>query len=133
MTIEEGLRTHLTAHAGLTALVASRIFMPPMPQDVVFPAVTFWKVTAERQHAMVADAGMVGARIQVDAWGAEAAGKLALIQVCEQVRAALQDFRGNMGTVEVQRVFIEDESDMPFDPATRSHHRLQEYMIWHRE
>jgi hypothetical protein len=132
VVIEEALFSYLSGHAGLTALVANRIYPLVMPQGTTLPAVTFSKVSGPRVHAMQQDAGLAYPRFQVSCWGATY--KQAK-EVAGQVRAALQDFKGTMGGpggVVVSGVFIQDENDL-YEPNTQIYHVALDFVIWHLE
>ena len=132
MVIEEAIYTYLSNHAGLTALVSTRIHPLIMPQSTVLPAVTFSKVSGPRVHAMQQDAGLAYPRFQVSCWGATYKSAK---DVAAQVRAALQDFKGTMGGVGgvvVSGVFIQDENDL-YEPGTQVYHIALDFVIWHEE
>ena len=132
MVIEEALYAYLSSHAGLTALVSTRIYPLVMPQNATLPAVTFSKISGPRAHAMQQDAGLAYPRFQVSCWGGTY--KQAK-EVAGQVRAALQDYTGTMGGaggVVVSGVFLEDENDL-YEPGTQAYHIAIDFIIWHLE
>ena len=52
--------------------------------------------------------------------------------VADAIRVALDGFRGNMGVVMVQAVFVEDDRDR-FDVTTLQHRIQVDAVIWHKE
>lgn len=124
--IEQALYTRLSGFAGLITVL---IYPDILPQNAVLPAVTFQKITTERVSAMGSDTGIARARFQMDSWGRDYAGVKA---VAAQVRAALQRFRGTIGSDEILEVFILNEVDL-FEPDTLIFHTAQDYEVNHRE
>jgi len=110
--IEEAIFTRLSNFAGLTALIgappACRLFPRLNMQDVTYPSVTFMRVSAHRESAMGADPGLVHARFQLDAWDIDRDN---CRDVTEQLRQALQRWRGLVAGVTVQDTFLEDQQE----------------------
>lgn len=109
MSIEKAIYTRLSEFAGLSALVAARIHPLKLPQNVTYPCVTFSKISTERHSAMGADAAVTRSRYQVSSWAKNYSD---VEPVSEQVRAALQRFRGTVSSVVIQDIFIENELDL---------------------
>lgn len=133
--MEEALYARLTAHAGLTALIATRVYPKQIPQGAALPAVVFERIAARRHHAMGADAGVATPRFRVTAWARAAAGKSAyenVKDVAAQVRAALSRFRGTVAGVVIQDVLLEGETDIS-EPNTEIQGVAQSYDVWHLE
>jgi hypothetical protein len=108
--IHEALYSRLSNFAGLGALVGTRIYPRMLPQDPAYPAVSWFKVSAPRESAMGSDPGLVHARFQVSSWG------LTLLNTrdtAEQVRLALQRYRGTLAGTVIQDIFIENEDEIP--------------------
>lgn len=93
MMLEEALYSYLSGHAGLTALVAARIYPVALPQSTTLPAVTFLRVDAPTLQTFCGTA-KTRARVQVSAWGTT---HIQALTVAEQVRAALDNYAGLMG------------------------------------
>jgi len=95
-TPTEAVYTVLNSFAGIQALVANgtspetyRIYAILMPQDPIMPAITFQRISAERE-ALMTDAGGNGverARIRITSWAKSLAECQAL---AEQVRLAMK-------------------------------------------
>ena len=132
MSVEATLYTRLTTHAGLSALIAARVHPNKLPQGVTLPAVSYRRVSAERVPAMGSDTGLVRARFQFDAW---AAGYQAMLDVKEQLRAALERWSTTTGTV-IQDIFYRNETDM-FESANEReaevHHGALDFEIIYEE
>ena len=112
MSLEADIVTRLKAVAGVTALVGSgtsaRIYPVRLPQNVTYPAISYFRVSATRESAMGNDVGNVSARFQIDCWGSTYTSAR---QVCEAVRAALKRYRGS-ATVTIQDTFLLNEIEL---------------------
>jgi len=130
--IEQALYTRLTGFAGLSALVASRVYPMRLPQSPTYPAVTYQRVAGERTPAMGADTGVMAAVVQLDAWGATYPSAKA---VAKQVRLALERHRNGSSDPEILDIFIERDQDL--DPAEEPVPDLfrvsLDFRVWHRE
>ena len=134
--IENAIYQRLSGFAGLYALIggvaAPRVTPHLLTQDTAYPAVTYFIVSSPREAAMGSDPGIVHARIQVDCWGQK---YLDVQQVGEQVRAALERFRGTLDTTVIMDSFLEDMRD--FEPELVNgvvvRRRETEWMIHYRE
>lgn len=133
MSIEALIYTRLSGFAGLTALVATRIYPNVAPQNVAPPYVVYRRITATRPGAMGADTGIVRARFQFDvfAGGTDAVGAAQgfddAAAVREQVRLALQRWR-SAGPPVVQATFLDSQIDL-YEDDTELHHLADDYEI----
>jgi hypothetical protein len=111
--LEATLYTKLSTTAGIAALVGTRIYPMIMPQGSTYPAVTFQRIATEpRESCMVADCGIVRARIQITAWADTFTAAKA---VADQVRQALQRWTGTG----IQGSFIIGEYDLYDEEALK--------------
>ena len=108
--LEEALQTRLAAFAGLSALVAARIYAVRAPQNPTLPYVTYQRIAAERFSAMGSDTGVASVLMQLDAWSEASA--LQAKQVATQVRLALERWRSEASDPVVLDVFIERNEDI---------------------
>ena len=128
MTIEAVLYTRLSTFAGLTALVATRVYPLAAPQNVTAPYLTYRRVSAIRESAMGADANNVTARFQIDVWASSFASAR---NVAEQVRLAMQRWTNATGTT-VDDTFIENQIDL-YDPEIDTFHIAVDIRTHYRE
>lgn len=127
--LEQALFTQLSGFAGLTSLVASRIYPTTLPDKPKLPAVTYIRITGPRVHTMGSDPGLQYPLFQVSAWSRSYPVALA---VAEQVRKALQDFSGTVATIVIQDIIFEGDSQL-YEPDTKNHQAIGEYTIWAEE
>lgn len=108
----EALQTILAAHAGLGALVSSRIYSKSAPQDAIRPYIVYHQITNIPVNAMGGRTDLVRPYFQVNIW---ADSNAILNDVAKQVDAALADYKGTVidGTdsLTVQWVEFKDEHD----------------------
>jgi hypothetical protein len=124
--IEQALFSRLSTFAGL---ITVPIYPDILPQNAAMPTVTFQRITTERVSVMGVDSGIARARFQVDSWSRDYGNVKA---IAAQVRAALQRFRGIVGSDEILEIFILNEADL-FEPDTLIHRVSQDYEVNHRE
>lgn len=128
-TPAEAVYSVLTGYAGLQALVGNgdspetyRVYAILMPQDPTMPAVTFQKISAERQLTM-SDAGGSGVendRMRITAWSKTLAQAQA---IAEQIRLAMK----SAATFEALPVFETDG----FESDTLYYSVITDYSIWY--
>lgn len=142
MSIEAALYAHLTANAGVAALVGSRVYpMGSVPQGAAFPRITYQRISSVHEHHQGGVAGLAHPRLQVDCWAQGASGYAAVKALAEAVRMALDGRRGAMGAgdaaVDVRSVILEGQSDgwePPTDSSAVGVHRVRmDFIIWHAE
>lgn len=132
--IENAIYQRLSGFAGLQALIGNpgRVYPHLMPQNPLYPAVTYFKIAGPREVAMGTDPGIVHGRFQIDAWGLT---YLNTRDVGEQVRLALERFRGTLDTTVILDSFIDEERD--FEPELVNgvivRRRMSEWTIHYRE
>jgi hypothetical protein len=134
-TLEYQLRLFLLADPDIAALVGTRVYPSPAPQNAEMPCITFQRVSTDREYSLDGRSGLAGPIIQIDCWSdaPEYAGKYATAKtVAETVRLILESFRGFMGPVRVQEVTITSERDL-FEAQDRTRRVSIDYRIWHDE
>ncbi len=117
--IRQDIKTYLGAFAGLTALVAQRIYLSVIPPSETpyanLPAVVFRRANGGHEHDLDGAAGYAAPDFEFHVIGRRATDVEA---ICEQLRLALQGYRGTMGSSTIQRCTLEDESDDYFESET---------------
>lgn len=110
--IRQTLRTYLLDQSALTALVGTRIYQSRVPKGDTplqnFPAIVYRRMTGGHEHDLDGSAGVARARFQVTVVGTDA---IAVDDICEQLRQAMQGFRGQFDTTRVTCVTLNDEVD----------------------
>ena len=123
--IENALNAKLKACSGVTSLVGPRIYVLELPQDLTYPAITYFKMPSQRHN----DIDIAMANIQIDGWTEtyEEGQNLA-----ENIRIAIQREKGVWSGVKVISVVLENEY-IDRDPDIRIYHSINEYRIKYRE
>lgn len=128
--IEEALYYVLSQDEAIASGIASRVYPMQLPQGVTFPAVTFMKVSAPRDHVQKGPSGLVSSRFQVSAW---AQNYSAARQAAALVRLALIGYRGVVASgVRIGGVLMVNERDLE-EPDAKLWQRASDFMIFHDE
>lgn len=105
MEIETAFKNYLLAYAGLTALIGDR-FYDELPQNATYPAVTYLKVSDNKDHLL---AGISEVESPFFQFTAHAMTKVAARNVMNQIRAALCDYVGTMSGIVIQHIRLEND------------------------
>lgn len=132
--IEDAIFAHLSAHAGLTALVGAgnnaRIYPGRLLQGSALPAVVY-NVVNKRGHAKAGAAtGRAEAAYQFDCI---ASSRDAAAAVREQVRLAMIAMSGSIAGMTVQRSMQVSQVDHPHDPVADIFHLGLDFAVWYKE
>ena len=126
MTLEEGLYSRLTGYAGLSALIGTRLYPEVLPEGVTLPAVTYQIVSlADTADAAGGDNLMDTNRVQLTSY---AATKAAAANVDRQIRAAINGYRGSMGTVVIEGCWRVNQI-ANYDPLPQLRQVISDYEI----
>lgn len=131
MSIEAAIYSRASGHAGLSALVSSRIYpMGEVPQNPVLPFVAWRRISTQRQWAGGSDAAVVSARFQFDA---VAASFIECRLLAAQIDAAFRRWRGTLAGTTVQDSLFETEIDLhePDAGLSGEFHTAIDYRIFY--
>jgi len=129
MPIDSAVYTRLSGFAGISALVSTRIYPPPVPQNGTYPLVTYQEVSRVPIHVMGGTASPVHIRYQVDCWAETVAGAKA---VAAQVESALDNYAGTSDGVVILNCFLEVGQSMDYNDSEGVHRYMQEYVLEYR-
>lgn len=129
MAIADVLKTRLTAFAGLSALVSTRVHPAEAPQNSTRPYVTYQAVSEFREYGFGGGIGIVRARYQFDVFAEGYASGRAVI---EQLRQALDFWSNPSSSPEVIRVFVQGVVD-GYEPDTGFFHPIIDFEVIYRE
>lgn len=127
--IRVGLRTFLLADGPVAALVSTRIYPVKLPQGVSGTSLILNEISGQGDHHMQGASGLVTVRMQIGAWATTADGAHALFLA---VKEAIDGYRGLMGDVTVQGVFIDSWRDID-DTVANLRGKISDYFIWYAE
>lgn len=95
MIVEKGVKAFLFGNASITALVpTAQIFNEVLPQNPIYPAITFHLIDELSSHTYDRLVGGRMARVQISSWSPS---KPQAISVFEAVRSAFSAYRGPNG------------------------------------
>lgn len=130
MSLKSSIITYLNTVDGLADLVEDRISFNRAEQNDGSPRITVMQVDGAHQHHMTAATGKVIGRFQFDC---HADKPIAAASVAEQLRLALDGYRGSMGDAFVSMCHLVDERDVELPPIEGAHTGIstvqQDYMI----
>ena len=129
MTIEEAIFSKLTGEAAVTNLVGTRVYPFQMPQNPIYPAVVYSRVSTRRDMDHSGPGDMAWARFQFDCYGTSYASVKGLANVVRQV---LHGFTGTVSGVDFCRVSFLNEVD-DFEPQAEIHWVAVDFQIIHKE
>ena len=127
--VTEALYTQMTATAGLTALVSTRIYPDLMPQPPTLPAVVYQMISNNREERHGGQTGDARPRFQITCWASTA---LAAAAVAVQVRLAVMAMSGTIAAVSVIGAWNAGES-RGYEPDTKLHYVAIDFFVSHRE
>ena len=124
------IKALLTRSTALAALVGTRIYPDIMPDNPVYPAVTYQKLSGSSERGAVADPALMLAVFQVSSW---AGSRLESARVASAVRAALDRIRKTtLAGVVIDDVFYAGDVDL-FDNDTRTYFNHCSFKIYFRD
>ncbi len=129
MILEQALYERMTAFAGLTALVSTRVYPSRAPQNATYPLVVYQRISGEHGEVMEGSDGLGMARVQFLAWATTYASAKA---VAEQVRLALQSRVGSLSGLAVTVVEAADIPDF-WDDTSDIHGAGIDFTIYYEE
>ncbi len=129
MSIEDAVFNRLDGHAGLTALVASRIYPVMSPQNPTTPYVTYQRISTDRVSLLGEDTDIARPRFQISAWSTD---RDEVVSVAAQIRDAFQRYSGTNASIVILDSYLENESDL-YEPDTKLYQIPVDFEIWHRE
>lgn len=127
--LEEGLRAYLLGQGAVTALVGDRVYYGEAPEGAAKPLVVVRRVSTPRGYAQLGPTGLAWPRVQLTI---RAERQQEAVEVADALRQALNGYRGMMGTVQVDAVFVVNEVD-GFGFGSRTYERIMDVIIWHHE
>lgn len=129
MTIEDVIFSKLTAHAGLSAKIASRVYPVQLPQRPTLPALTYQRIstrffpTRDQAHS-----SLERPRFQFDMY---ALTEKECSDVAQQLRSALAGLT-QASSPRVYVVFVQD-AQQDIHAETGQYRAIVDAFIWHEE
>lgn len=108
--IEEALTEILTKNSAVSALVGSRIYPCDLPQNCVFPAINYHRISSVRELLMDGYINIAKTRFQVDCWDIK---HLDVKRLGATIRKALNGFKGIVQGIDIQLIELDSDHDIP--------------------
>lgn len=122
MQCEIALVNVLKNDAGVAAIVGTRIYPDPAPQDAPRPLISYWRVSTQRIQSHDGAISIARPRIQVNSVGDT---YLSAKTLANAVRTALDGYRGDG----VHISFLDNDADER-QLETSRHLVRQDYLVW---
>lgn len=133
-TIEQTLWSVLTADAGVSSIVSSRVYPMLIPQNTSLPAIAYQMISAPRQHTVCDTIDMIPSRWQFTCWATTYTSLRALVSA---VRGVLDNYNGTVGSVVIQSIHFIEEVDLmnelPGVDVLRRYGKALDFYIWYNE
>lgn len=141
MSIESALFSYLSGVGGIAAIVGTRIHPLELPQNAVFPCITYQVISFQHTDSLTGSSGLGTARIQVNCWArnvtGSSSGYATMLSLRDAVRDAMDGFSGTWDATNIDHAYILDEGDL-FQPSAgvesdRTYGRHIDFEVWHTE
>lgn len=123
----EALFTFLSA---ANTAASDRIYPKRLPQGATLPAITYLLASDPTEHTHSGPSSLAHPRYQLNCWAEGEGGYLAAHSLAEEVRAALDGYRGLPAGVEIQAALSENSRDND-DADTGRHWVSLDFIIWY--
>ncbi len=114
--IESALCSVLENDAAVAALVGTRVYAMPLPQDPTLPAITYQRISTVLGAGISGPESLARVRVQVDCWATTVAGVAALGQA---VLNALHGYSGTVDAVAVRGIFLAAGGGIEYESETK--------------
>ncbi len=128
MTIDAAINQLLIASPAF-ASVGDRVYPKKLPENPVYPAIVYHRISTVREHSHDGSSSLAAARFQFDIY---ARSYVAARDAAEALRSILDGFRGVVAGVDINGAFNEDEDD-GYDDDIQIYWFRQDYRIFHNE
>lgn len=118
MNVEQQVESVLKNDAGVTAVVAGRIYPVLMPQNIALPAITYQRIATTPENGLAGHLGIDQVRMQVDSWSTK----------YSEVKDAAAAVRAALALTPLFALCIMELDD--YEPATQTYRVIQDYQIW---
>lgn len=128
--IETAIRTRLLADTAITDIVGDRITLNILPQDPVYPAITFEVMPGTgSEHSMDGASGHSRPRVRVTSWNDDDHGGAdVILSLQEDIRKAFQGLIGTVAGVRLQGGIFQGKTSL-FDDNLTAHSIVSEFEV----
>lgn len=126
-SLEAALIAALTANAGVSALVVSRVFIAGGRQGSEYPYVTLQRISTQGAGHLDGPSNLDWPRVQIDVWGTTG---LSVLNVAEAIRTAIDGITVSSLGLAFDATFQDQRGPAP-DEETRNFRVSQDYLVFH--
>jgi len=126
--MEKGLFEYLRDNVTIKAIISQRVTQDLLPQKPTYPALTFYRISTERNRAM-GGSSVQKPRFQIDCWDTSRNGAMAL---ADAVRGQLDWESGALGTSTILHAECIDERN-DYDADAKVFRTSLDFYIWQAE
>ena len=132
MNAEKVVYALLSADAGVTAIVSTRIYPSELPQQIAVPAIVYRHIDTVDRPTIHGDGGaqLVQSRISVIALANDYS---AIKAIHEAVKAAMRYQHGTIAGVQVATITRDIAGPDLFDPDLERHEQGVDYLVVHND
>ena len=134
--IEHVIRQVILDDADVAAMIGTRLYPQPMPQNTSAPYGVYRRVSTISESSHSGPSGLARPRIEFFWVGGTKdhaqQGYDVAVELAQKVRKAIQDIRGSYYGLWLSRVMFEDEADH-YDSNTKAVGRRQDWIVWGQE
>ena len=127
MSLEQGLKSALTADGTVNGLVSGRIYPEIMPFDVTYPAISYQRIATTPYQVLERVDDFTSVRLQVDCWDSTYSGVKTL---ADAVKNAIHGVRV-LGSQSVHHCFMVSMQDLSQIDGDRQDRRISmDFMVY---
>ena len=131
ITIEDGIYTEVTSNTAVAAFINTRLYANNMPQNSIYPAITYERIAGMKVHTQGQDSGVAETLYQFTIYSEQFDEA---VNIREALRPVLQDFSGDIGSkgVTVLAVLMDDGGE-GYDSSVEKYYQRLDFEIIHLE
>lgn len=108
MSFEGDLRTYILQDATVLGLIAARMYARVLPQNVIYPASSYYLASVVENRSLSGPGGKERARFSVTSWATTYGGAKALAKA---IKARINGLSATIGSTKITHVHLENEMD----------------------
>jgi hypothetical protein len=125
-SIDSAVYTRIKNYAGVSAIVGTRVYLAPVPQNTSYPLVTYQEIDCIEDLTFGSSTSMPVSRYQFDCWASTAATARAL---ADQVFLSLHNYAGTSDSIVIKNSLFDGKRPMDYDPSEGVYRYIVEFLI----
>lgn len=128
--IDQNVYTFLSAQAGITSIVSTRIYPLILPSSPAYPAVTYRDEGHDPAESFTGSDELTRSDYFIDAWSSTPEGATTLETA---IKTALKNHSGAFGGITILRSTISTIQGMVYEDSVEAYRKTVLFTIWHQE